>query len=75
METLAEGFQIRPLAQTKAFAPFVGEEVDPGTPDVILSFYLPSSTGTRYNNQSQEKDSFHEFLFYNARWLRWGFDP
>ncbi len=31
METLVEGFKIlRPLAQTKAFAPFVGEEVEPG---------------------------------------------
>ena len=46
-----------------------------GTSEVIPSFYLPSSTETRYNIQNQEKDNIHEFLYYYAHWLRPGFDP
>jgi len=34
--------------------------------EVIPSLYLAKSTETRYNNQSQEKDSFHEFLLRSS---------
>ena len=34
-----------------------------GTSEVIPNFFSPSSIETRYDNQSQKKDSYYEFLY------------
>ena len=63
-----QGYVVASLGQSSPKTPrFLDSSV---TPEVIPSFYLPASTETRYNNQGQEKDSFYEFLYYYADWLR-----